>query len=114
MIRRPPRSTLFPYTTLFRSPPDVEQVVAQAGFVPTLALNFSRTATPSLRSFYQFSLSPEDEARVIADAMALAGASTAIASVPSSDRGRRTLATFRTELESRGGRLIDYASYDPG
>src|SRR2546427_8106244 len=24
MIRRPPRSTLFPYTTLFRSLPDVE------------------------------------------------------------------------------------------
>src|SRR2546422_4142765 len=24
MIRRPPRSTLFPYTTLFRSPPDAE------------------------------------------------------------------------------------------
>src|SRR3989449_9327947 len=24
MIRRPPRSTLFPYTTLFRSPPEVE------------------------------------------------------------------------------------------
>src|SRR5256885_8486368 len=24
MIRRPPRSTLFPYTTLFRSPGDVE------------------------------------------------------------------------------------------
>src|SRR6266487_897370 len=30
MIRRPPRSTLFPYTTLFRStqPPDVRQVAA--------------------------------------------------------------------------------------
>src|SRR2546422_7562882 len=25
MIRRPPRSTLFPYTTLFRSPEDVEE-----------------------------------------------------------------------------------------
>src|SRR2546430_10122324 len=25
MIRRPPRSTLFPYTTLFRSPPGAEQ-----------------------------------------------------------------------------------------
>src|SRR5438034_7474473 len=24
MIRRPPRSTLFPYTTLFRSPPIIE------------------------------------------------------------------------------------------
>src|SRR3712207_9398778 len=27
MIRRPPRSTLFPYTTLFRSVPDVEDAV---------------------------------------------------------------------------------------
>src|SRR5258707_11917216 len=25
MIRRPPRSTLFPYTTLFRSSPDLEE-----------------------------------------------------------------------------------------
>src|SRR3712207_8465606 len=25
MIRRPPRSTLFPYTTLFRSEPDAEE-----------------------------------------------------------------------------------------
>src|SRR3712207_7561412 len=28
MIRRPPRSTLFPYTTLFRSADDVENLVA--------------------------------------------------------------------------------------
>src|SRR5256884_9214292 len=27
MIRRPPRSTLFPYTTLFRSPTQVNQVL---------------------------------------------------------------------------------------
>src|SRR5258706_6118142 len=33
MIRRPPRSTLFPYTTLFRSPilPLVHQLVKQCG-----------------------------------------------------------------------------------
>src|SRR5256885_6893300 len=40
MIRRPPRSTLFPYTTLFRSPkllrsprskPDSERSIAQSG-----------------------------------------------------------------------------------
>src|SRR2546422_6529758 len=30
MIRRPPRSTLFPYTTLFRSDEVVEGVAAQA------------------------------------------------------------------------------------
>src|SRR5690349_23325301 len=28
MIRRPPRSTLFPYTTLFRSPADADAVPA--------------------------------------------------------------------------------------
>src|SRR5258708_27167918 len=30
MIRRPPRSTLFPYTTLFRSPPSSSRTVLQA------------------------------------------------------------------------------------
>src|SRR2546421_8562152 len=31
MIRRPPRSTLFPYTTLFRSLPTKDSLVAVAG-----------------------------------------------------------------------------------
>src|SRR5438309_9319493 len=31
MIRRPPRSTLFPYTTLFRSPDDTVQVEYRRG-----------------------------------------------------------------------------------
>src|SRR5256885_3762084 len=41
MIRRPPRSTLFPYTTLFRSrptQPDVYAVVVYPGSVPTVYL----------------------------------------------------------------------------
>src|SRR3712207_7882181 len=33
MIRRPPRSTLFPYTTLFRSHPDVVLLRRQADFL---------------------------------------------------------------------------------
>src|SRR5256885_10069037 len=41
MIRRPPRSTLFPYTTLFRSPPS-EQTVGGVG-----------TAVATKRSFPQ-------------------------------------------------------------
>src|SRR5690554_7592154 len=32
MIRRPPRSTLFPYTTLFRSPIDREKSAELLGF----------------------------------------------------------------------------------
>src|SRR3712207_8902369 len=31
MIRRPPRSTLFPYTTLFRSSADLTVIVSRAG-----------------------------------------------------------------------------------
>src|SRR3712207_7369819 len=31
MIRRPPRSTLFPYTTLFRSPGDLDAPILQVG-----------------------------------------------------------------------------------
>src|SRR5690349_22828105 len=36
MIRRPPRSTLFPYTTLFRSSPDIPTYVSSrlAAFAP--------------------------------------------------------------------------------
>src|SRR5258708_15126405 len=37
MIRRPPRSTLFPYTTLFRSGPGCDSLrikIAVAGWVP--------------------------------------------------------------------------------
>src|SRR2546422_3359174 len=39
MIRRPPRSTLFPYTTLFRSPPVSTAIVLQVllGDDPSLA-----------------------------------------------------------------------------
>src|SRR5258706_16300749 len=49
MIRRPPRSTLFPYTTLFRSVVtltlNLSEVVTVAGGVPTLTLNDGGTAT---------------------------------------------------------------------
>src|SRR3989440_11202072 len=36
MIRRPPRSTLFPYTTLFRSPADPDASEVDAGFPATI------------------------------------------------------------------------------
>src|SRR5258707_8751101 len=34
MIRRPPRSTLFPYTTLFRSPQYFREAVVKGGYRP--------------------------------------------------------------------------------
>src|SRR3712207_8723765 len=48
MIRRPPRSTLFPYTTLFRSnilpsigPTRLQDVVASQGYVTQLGRSWS-------------------------------------------------------------------------
>src|SRR3712207_7089964 len=38
MIRRPPRSTLFPYTTLFRSEDGDEEFLARVGLDPDGAL----------------------------------------------------------------------------
>src|SRR3712207_7521549 len=46
MIRRPPRSTLFPYTTLFRSPrgPRGFRFEAGAGLAPPLRAHTARNA----------------------------------------------------------------------
>src|SRR3990172_8351775 len=47
MIRRPPRSTLFPYTTLFRSPlPGVTDFPRQALHAERLGFSHPRTAAP--------------------------------------------------------------------
>src|SRR3712207_7340354 len=57
MIRRPPRSTLFPYTTLFRSavgfvtrdlPPDLQQMLSERG-CETLPLGGGADADESAR-----------------------------------------------------------------
>src|SRR5256885_11095750 len=47
MIRRPPRSTLFPYTTLFRSPPTARQLRR-----PDPAVHFRESLRPGPRPRY--------------------------------------------------------------
>jgi outer membrane PBP1 activator LpoA protein len=92
--------------------PEVDQVIAQAGFVPTLALNFASTETPFLSSFYQFALAPEDEARTIAAAAAAAGAKTAIAFVPNNQRGYQIRDSFQAAFAQFGGELLDWNAYE--
>src|SRR5258707_13591863 len=46
MIRRPPRSTLFPYTTLFRSRTTIGGVNLVAGFRPELWAGVAPEAAP--------------------------------------------------------------------
>jgi outer membrane PBP1 activator LpoA protein len=92
---------------------EVDEVIAQAGFVPTLALNYATNDTTSLGSFYQFALAPEDEARAVAAAAIAAGAKTAVAFVPSSQGGYRVRDAFRAAFEAAGGELLDWSGYEP-
>src|SRR3712207_8714619 len=46
MIRRPPRSTLFPYTTLFRSTPRASQVLREGGGGGGVAADGERREQP--------------------------------------------------------------------
>ena len=93
---------------------EVEQVMTQSGFIPTLALNFSQDGASALQTFYQFGLAPEDETRAIAEQAIAEGRRTALALVESDDYGYRLLNSFRTEFESLGGVVLASAGYVPG
>src|SRR3712207_8441845 len=71
MIRRPPRSTLFPYTTLFRST-DLDflaqaLVLARGADHPSLV---GLTTRPALAEAGRLGLLPERDARTLAEAHA--------------------------------------------
>jgi len=93
-----------------------EEVVAAAGLVtrrpPILALNFLPPSQPAPNGFYQFALSPEDEARLVARRIIADGHRNGIAIVPSGDWGTRVLAAFKQELEADGGGLFAVTALD--
>lgn len=94
-----------------------EEVIAAALFAgarpPLLALNFLPPETPAPARFYQYALSPEDEARLVARRILADHHRRGIALVAAGDWGSRVLAAFRQELESGGGELIATATIDP-
>lgn len=93
---------------------DVAAVAATgAQAVPVLALNFlppDRTAPSGL---YQFALSPEDEARLVAHRLLADGHHRGIMLIPRGDWGTRVGEAFTRELTADGGSLISQAVYDP-
>ena len=90
----------------------VVAVAAEAGQVTTLALNFLPDKRRAPGGFYQFALSPEDEARQVAERAVAEGHRNALALAPDSDWGQRMLTSFAAELESRDGQLLDSVLYD--
>jgi outer membrane PBP1 activator LpoA protein len=93
--------------------PSVTAVAGVAGAVPTLALNFLDAGPEPPGNFYQFALSPEDEAELAATRAAAEGRLHALALVPNNDWGQRMLGAFTPALEARGGTVVAYRFYDP-
>jgi len=78
--------------------------------VPTLGLNHLQT--PVLTgNFYQFSLSPEDEARVVAARAWVDGHRTALLLVPEGQFGERVLEAFIIAWEEQGGEVVSQHRY---
>jgi hypothetical protein len=79
---------------------------------PILALNFLPSDRAGPAGFYQFALSPEDEARAVARRIIDDGRRRGVAVVPEGDWGARVLAAFRQELEADGGVLLADVALD--
>ena len=92
----------------------VQGVVSEAQNLPELALNYlpgKGTATPA--TFYQFGLSPEQEARTSAEQAVAQGLSRAVTIVPDNRWGRRIAAAFSEALKKLGGRVLASTTFNP-
>lgn len=86
---------------------DVTELARLRPTLPVLALNSLTTEPPASKyPFLQFALSPEDEARAVAQRALAEGRTRVVAIVPEGDWGNRVLASFRSELQRGGGELL--------
>jgi len=93
-----------------------EEVIAAAEYpgarAPLLALNFLPADHVVPADFYQFALSPEEEARLAARRILDDHHRRGVALVPAGDWGARVLAAFRQELTAGGGEVIATGTID--
>jgi outer membrane PBP1 activator LpoA protein len=92
-----------------------EEVVAAAELLttrpPILALNFLPSDRPTPERYFQFALSPEDDARAAARYITANGRRRGVVLTPEGDWGTRVAAAFDEELRSAGGFVLGQASF---
>jgi outer membrane PBP1 activator LpoA protein len=67
---------------------------------------------PAPEKFYQFALSPEDDARAVARHIGASGRRHGVVIVPEGDWGTRVAAAFDEELRAAGGFVLGQATYN--
>jgi hypothetical protein len=80
--------------------------------VPTLALNYINSESSIPQELYQFGLSPEEEARQVAERTWLDGHVNAAVLTPIGPWGDRVYKAFRDRWEEIGGRVVEQQSYN--
>ncbi len=91
----------------------VQGVVSELPRIPELALNYLPANLNPPDRFYQFGLSPEQEARTSAEQAVAQGLSRAVVLVPDTDWGARIAAAFTRSLTLLGGRVLATATFRP-
>ncbi|KFI23757.1 penicillin-binding protein activator [Nitrosococcus oceani] len=81
--------------------------------LPTLALNYLEKSHEGIEKLYQFTLSPEDEAREVAERAWHDGHRSALALIPNTQWGQRVEDAFAERWERLGGTLVKSQAYDP-
>ncbi len=79
--------------------------------VPTLSLNYSNDPTLMADNLFQFGLSPEDEARQLAERAWLDGYNQALTIVPEGEWAARILQAFNESWGSLSGTIVEQQTY---
>lgn len=80
--------------------------------IPTLALNYAVENNDSPTNLFQFGLSPEEEARQVAERTWVDGHVHAAVIVPTGPWGERVYNAFKERWEFMGGKIVASQSYD--
>ncbi|MEM7281064.1 MAG: penicillin-binding protein activator [Pseudomonadota bacterium] len=88
-------------------------LIVADGSVPVLALNYLSPDVSAPNGIFQYGLAPEDEAEQAANRVLADGLSQGIALVPNTAWGNRLINSFATALETQGGTLLAYQTYNP-
>ncbi len=96
------------------TPGAVQGLAGENPAMPVLALNYLNKDEAAPDRFYQFGLSPAQEARSVAERAVSRGLSRAVVLVPSNGWGKRIANAFTRRLRELGGQVLASAEFQPG